>query len=288
MTTANTDATQHTFGLLGEQVDYSRSPEIFESIFALDNVAGSFEIINCPVEKLGARLRELQRSGFHALCVTIPHKEAIVAYLDNTDKIAGALRSVNSVKFTESGICGLNTDTYGFVQPLLAHAKALKGKSALILGAGGASRSVAYSLALDCEMSEITFCSRGEERLSQTKEMLQQIFPRLTIRTVSWTTGQALDFTDKVALVVNASPLGGPNAPLISAAGLFSALPSGALFYDLNYNGDGVLMCEAAKHCRVVFDGLPMLIHQALRSYYLWTGRKLSYAEVSARVARHE
>jgi len=283
----NSESTKHIFGLLGEEVDYSRSPEIFESIFALDGAPGSFEIINCPTEKLGEQLQRLQTDGFHALCVTIPHKEAIAPYLDETDRIAGALRSVNSVKFTESGICGLNTDSYGFAQPLLPFARELKGKTALILGAGGAARSVAYSLALDCEMSEIVFCSRGAERLSKTKSMLQEIFPRLIVKTVGWTEERALDAHDDVAIIVNASPLGGPNAPLQSVDGLFGNLPPGAMFYDLNYNGDGMLKAEAAKQCRRVFDGFPMLIHQALRSYYLWTGHNFSFEAVYARITEN-
>ncbi len=274
----------YTFGLLGERVDYSRSPEIFQSIFAADNVRGVFDIINCPVERLGQRLKELQQSGYDALSVTIPHKESIVPFLDNIDRIAKALRSVNSIKFAESGICGLNTDTYGFVQQLTPHVRELKGKTAIILGAGGAARSVAYSLALDCEIAEIQFFSKGQERMAKTSAMLKDIFPRLNITCNTWLPHQELPSSASVAIIVNATPLGGPNAPLTATKEMFANLNPSALFYDLNYNGDGAMTDEARKRCRLTFDGLPMLIHQALRSYYLWTGRSISYEAVRARI----
>jgi shikimate dehydrogenase len=283
-----TEKKRYTFGLLGERVDYSRSPEIFQSIFAVDDVCGSFEIINCSVENLSQRLAELRSSGYDALSVTIPHKEAIVPFLEDTDNIAGALRSVNSVKFTETGACGLNTDCYGFAQPLAPYAKELKGKSALILGAGGAARSVAYSLALDCEIAEIQFCSRSAERLKKSASMLTDIFPRLKIRTGAWKPTEALTVDSSVAIVVNATPLGGPNAPMSNVSALFAEFPAGRIFYDLNYNGDGSMKAAAQKRCRVVLDGLPMLIHQALRSYYLWTGSNIQFDEVSARIPSDE
>ncbi len=277
--TSNSKA-KYTFGLLGERVDYSRSPEIFQSIFAADNVEGTFEIINCPVECLGEKLTELKQSGYDALCVTIPHKEAIVPFLDNVDQVAKALRSVNSVKFTESDICGLNTDTYGFAQPLSAYAQQLKGKTAIVLGAGGAARSVAYSLALDCEIVEVQFFSKGEERLKKTALMLNDVFPKLRIKTNVWTPEQSIPTVDGLAIIVNATPLGGPNVAITSTHKLFDNISSATVFYDLNYNGNGIMTAEAQQVCRVTLDGFPMLIHQALRSYYLWTGRKIEYDTV--------
>ncbi len=287
-TTEQTENKRYTFGLLGQQVDYSRSPEIFKSIFAADNVQGSFEIINCRIEELEERLTELRNSGFDALSVTIPHKEAIVPFLEKTDKIAGALRSVNSVKFTKTGACGLNTDSYGFTQPLLPYASELKGKSAIVLGAGGAARSVAYSLALDSEIGAIQFYGRSEERLLRSATMLTEIFPRLRISARTWEPSERIVADSSVAIVVNATPLGGPNAPLSDANGLFDAFTGGEIFYDLNYNGDGSMMAAAQRHCRLALDGLPMLIHQALRSYYLWTGSNIEFGDVSSRISNEQ
>ncbi len=279
---------RYTFGLLGEQVDYSRSPEIFQSIFAVDNVCGSFEIINCRIEDLKSQLEELRGKGFDALSVTIPHKEAIVPFLQKTDKIARALRSVNSVKLTDTGACGLNTDSYGFAQPLLPYASELKGKLALVLGAGGAARSVAYSLALDSEIGSIEFCSRSAARLEKSASMLTEIFPRLQISTRVWEPTSRLSIDSKVGIVVNATPLGGPNVPMPSVCDLFEGFSGGEIFYDLNYNGDDSMKAAAEKHCRVALDGLPMLIHQALRSYYLWTGSSISFDDVNARISNDE
>ncbi|MCH7879036.1 MAG: shikimate dehydrogenase, partial [candidate division Zixibacteria bacterium] len=84
-------------GLLGEKVDYSRSPEIFEHIFACENIEGVWRTVNCAKSELGACLDRLRQESFNGLSVTIPHKEAIIPFLDEIDAVAGSLGSVNSV-----------------------------------------------------------------------------------------------------------------------------------------------------------------------------------------------
>lgn len=282
-------------GLLGEKIDYSRSPEIFEHIFALENIEGDYRTVNCAHEELGACLKRLRDESFDGLSVTIPHKEAIIPFLDEIDDVAGSLGSVNSVLLRNGRARGFNTDTFGFAQPLLPDAVRLKGKTAFILGSGGAARSASYSLAVDFELAELVLAGRNPQRLNQTLTRLSLALPRTRIRSIKWKDRDCPKFAElisqggaeKVALIVNATPLGGPNQKIQSDDAMFAAIPHTTVYYDLNYNDDNGLVIAAQANGMRTLNGLPMLIHQALRSYYLWTGHHVSYADIYARMGAH-
>ncbi|MFQ5607694.1 MAG: shikimate dehydrogenase family protein [Candidatus Zixiibacteriota bacterium] len=285
----------YKFGLLGEQVDYSRSPEIFRVIFELEQIDGDWRTINCSPEKLEGQVRRLRESAFDAVSVTIPHKEAIIPFLDDIDDVAGALGSANSMLFRNGRISGFNTDAYGFAQPLMSEAPRLKGELALVFGSGGAARSVTYALALDFELAEVILIGRSPRRLENTQTRLSSALPRVRVRTMPWPDGAEIDASVALAggntiapsLIVNATPLGGPNQPLAQSHGAFDDLPTSTIYYDLNYNDDSSLINSARDRGLRALDGLPMLIHQALRSYYLWTGRHVSFEEVWRRMKAH-
>ena len=282
-------------GLLGEKVDYSRSPEIFEHIFASENIEGVWRTVNCAKSELGACLDRLRQEAFNGLSVTIPHKEAIIPFLDEIDAVAGFLGSVNSVLLRNGRAIGYNTDTFGFVQPLLADAVRLKGKTTLILGSGGAARSASYSLTVDCELAELVLAGRNQTRMDHTLTRLKQALPKLKIRCVQWKYEGRPRLADllseanleRPALIVNATPLGGPNQKIIPDKAIFASVPSTTVYYDLNYNNDNGLVIAAQENGMRTLDGLPMLIHQALRSYYLWTGHQVPFAEIYARMREH-
>ena len=282
-------------GLLGEQIDYSRSPEIFEHIFALENIDGDCKTVNCAHADLGACLERLRKESYNGLSVTIPHKEAIIPFLDEIDDVAGSLGSVNSVLLQNGRACGFNTDTFGFAQSLLPDAVRLKGKSALILGAGGAARSAAYSLAVDFELSELILAGRNPRRLEQTLTRLSHALPRTQIRCIEWKDNGMINLPDlmsaggaeKSALIVNATPLGGPNQKLQPDQAMFASISKTAIYYDLNYNDENGLVVAAQANGLRTLNGLPMLIHQALRSYYLWTGYQTPFSEIYARMGAH-
>lgn len=283
-----TQKVKYKFGLLGENVGYSRSSEIFGRILEADDVSGVFETINCGADYLARRALSMADSGFDGFSVTIPHKEAIIPTLKQIDVVASALGAVNSVKITSRGLMGFNTDTYGFTQPLLPSSSKLKGRRAIVLGAGGAARAVIYSLALDFEIESVLMIGRDQKRLASSQSALKTALPRLSLATLEWKTAinPNLAFSDScalmdTALVVNASPLGGPNSPVEDISCFLQNTPSGLIYYDLNYNTDNALLQRAERQGLDTLSGLPMLIHQALRSYQIWTGREVSFDSVN-------
>ncbi|MBN4076474.1 hypothetical protein JYT16_02025 [Gemmatimonas aurantiaca] len=272
----------YKFALLGDKVDYSRSPEIFRAMFSCAEVEGSFDIVNCSTSEIQKNISRLRDSGYLALSVTIPHKHSIIEFLDEIDTVAEALVSVNSIRLDSSKIVGFNTDVYGFRQELEQYGAQLKGSRAIILGAGGAARSAAYALALEFEVADITFVGRSPARVTKAVEALSRIFQHVSFRSVTLDTLQSV--AEDYEIIVNATPLGGPNIRVASESPLFALLESGNIYYDLNYNSDNELISKARQLELVTIHGLPMLIHQALRSFYLWSGIQVEYQAVAQKV----
>ncbi|MCH9032311.1 MAG: hypothetical protein IIB00_08650 [candidate division Zixibacteria bacterium] len=278
----------YKFALIGRNIGYSLSPEIFKCVYDIENVSGEFETIDCGQEELPAMLKEMKERGFRAASVTIPHKEAIIPHLDEVDNTARAIRSVNSVKFNSDLIEGFNTDVYGFSEPLKPYATQLKGKNVVALGAGGAARAIAYGLAANFEVGSITLLNRTASRLEAATAAIREALPGIDLTAHEWSPKQRLsevlealpNQNDFPALIVNCTPVGGPNIQDVGDFDPLNGMPSSVIYYDLSYNKANPLVKKAKLAGHVVIDGLPMLIHQALRSYYLWTGRSIDFDAV--------
>lgn len=279
----------YRFALLGDGVDYSRSPEIFRAIFDCAGVPGEFDTVNCVKEDLAGEIARLRSAGYLALSVTIPHKESVIEHLDEIDTVASAIRSVNSIRLDSEKKVGFNTDVYGFRQELQRYSNELKGSRALVLGAGGAARSAAYALALEYEVGEICFAGRDTGRLDATVATLSQALNKTTLmaqqQTDLLTRSVSKGCETEVAIIVNATPQGGPNVRVEADSQVFNLLQPGRIYYDLNYNNDNEFLLAARERGLTAIQGLPMLIHQALRSFYLWTGITVEYEAVAQKVA---
>lgn len=132
------------FGLLGKDIDYSFSRGYFSEKFKAEDLNATYENFDFQNIELVTTLLNpsAQISGIN---ITIPYKESIIPYLDELQEDAVNIGAVNTVKFEDGKSIGYNTDFYGFTKALKPHLKAHHNK-ALILGTGGASKAIAYSL----------------------------------------------------------------------------------------------------------------------------------------------
>ncbi len=272
----------YQFGLIGSNIGYSRSPAVFEAIFAVDGVTGSFDLHDIPPDEFDSRFSRLLQSDGMGLSVTIPYKQRVIDMLDELDPAAEALNAVNSIAIGKP-LRGFNTDVYGFALPLAPFAAELRDSRALIIGCGGGARAAAFALAEDYAVSEIVLLGRSVDSLTQCRHELQAAVPDARV-----TASLASEFKNHrdegFAITVNATPLGGWNHPDKSP------LPPGfdwshtAIYYDLNYNDDNPIVQSAQSSGITAFDGSRMLVGQAVRSYGLWTGRAVAFDAVYGRV----
>ena len=270
---------EYIFGLVGHNVSYSRSFDIFNRIFKIKNLNGHFELYDFSPAQFNNEFPQLKNENINGLSVTIPYKRKVIEYLSDIDPVAKALDAVNSILVKENKFYGFNTDVYGFSLPLRKYYNRLKHGNALLIGAGGAAKAVIYSLYTDYELADYYILGRDEIKLSQFKESLQKQISNININFVTYEHYSQIRNIN-YDIVVNCTPLGGWNFPDKSPIPENFNWLTGKIYYDLNYNNHNIVIQKTNEHSLIAIDGSTMLVGQAVRSFYLWTGIKVSIEEV--------
>lgn len=265
------------FILFGDPVAHSLSPVMQNAALEAAGIDGLY--IPWRVQSTGlptafASLRGMENFG--GANITVPHKEQAFALVDTLTPEAAAVGAVNAVVVRNGRLLGANTDGQGFLRSLYEEADFLpRGKPAVILGAGGAARAVAWSLA-EAGAEPLIVVNRTAPRAQSLAEFVHRTIGTTTI-------GLALDDPQMPAavkdgaLVVNTTSVGlNPADPPPIDPTLFQP---GALVYDLIYRPrETVLLREAMRRgCRVM-GGLGMLLYQGALAFELWTGQRPSEA----------
>jgi len=249
------------FGVIGYPIGHSVSPEMHNAAFkalGLDAVYLKFEV---KPDRLGEAILGARALGFKGLNVTIPYKESVLEYVEPVG-IARMIGAVNTVDLEE--MKGYNTDAYGALKALEEAGVEVEGKVALIVGAGGAGRAIAFALAERGALVVVT--NRTESRGLKLAEDVRKVgdcmyhpYDRLE------------ELKGKVDLIVNATPLG--------MKGFEQKLPvpesivENVTVFDAVYNPPETPLISLAKRrgCKVVY-GIDMLVHQGAEAFRIWTG----------------
>jgi len=249
-------------GVIGDPVAHSLSPVLHNAAFAalgLDWVYVAFPVPRGRGADAVAAVPALGLAGFN---VTMPHKEDVAGACDELTPDAARLRSVNTVVARPDGrTLGDSTDGPGFLDALADEAIAVAGRPVLVLGAGGAARAVA--LALGRADARVTVAARRPD----AAEAAAALAPGGRVVALGAADPSAF------AVIVNATPLGmsgGDPLPVDP-----EALHPGQSVIDLVYHpADTPLLTAARAQGAVAVNGLGMLLHQAARSFTLWTGER--------------
>ncbi|MBE3573000.1 MAG: shikimate dehydrogenase [Moorella humiferrea] len=263
-------ASTRLVALLGYPVEHSLSPLMQNAAFTnagLDLVYLAFAV---TPSDLPAALAGLKALGFRGANVTVPHKEAVIKYLDAVEPTAALIGAVNTIVNEGGRLTGYNTDASGFLRSLQEAGFDPAGKKAVILGAGGAARAVAFALA-GAGCTGLTIANRTLERAGHLAAALAGL--SVPVKACALEEKELRPRVEEADLVVNATSAG--MAPMVAAVPLPPAwLNAGQWVYDLVYNPlETKLLREARQRgCRVV-SGLGMLLYQGAAAFTLWTGR---------------
>jgi shikimate dehydrogenase len=248
-------------GVCGWPVAHSRSPAMQEAALAAAGLDGwRYLKLPLPPELFAETVRALPAAGFRGVNVTIPHKEAALAVADEASAAAREIGAANTLTFERDGaIHADNTDAPGLIDALGA-AWAPAGRTALVLGAGGAARAAVWAL-LGAGAAEVAVWNRTPERARTLAEQLG---------------ARAVEHPGTAEIVVNCTSVG-----LIDRDATFKALPlqadsldAGSCVVDMVYREGGTRLLEAARTRGAdVVDGLEILVAQGAASFERWTGR---------------
>ena len=238
------------FGLIGKNIEYSFSRKFFSEKFSSNNKYSNYDYTNYDIESIHDLNNVFNSKNLCGLNVTIPYKEKIISFLDKISDEAKQIGAVNTICF-ENGIkVGYNTDIFGFTESLKMN-KIDNIDSALILGTGGAAKTIIYF----CKKNNIPFnvVSRQESNLNLSYNELNE------------------DIFKKRVLIVNCTPLGTypdinrcPKLP-------YELINKENILFDLVYNPSETLFMKKGKEigCKTL-NGYQMLRLQAEMSWKIW------------------
>ncbi|MFN8471663.1 MAG: shikimate dehydrogenase [Anaerolineae bacterium] len=256
-------------GVLGWPIAHSLSPAMHNAAFealGLDWVYVPFAV---PPENLRAGIAGLRALGFVGANITIPHKQAVMDLVDEVTPAATVIGAVNTLVIGDR-IVGDNTDWTGFLWALRDVGCYPAGQRAVVLGAGGAARSVVYALA--SVGADVAVYNRHDERADSLVRDLRPSFPRVNLEAYPMDALRR-EAENRPALIVNTTSLG--MAPRIEQTPWPSdvRMPSGATAYDLVYNPLATRFLKGAKAAGArAVDGLGMLVYQGAIAFKMWTG----------------
>ena len=250
------------FGVMGCPIDHSLSPRMHLAAFAalkLDAVYAPFEV---PPRDVGAALRGLRTIGLDGVNVTVPLKEVVIRHLDRVSGDAAALCAVNTIVMRGGRTVGYNTDVIGITRALRELGWRPRPCRALILGAGGAARAVAWALA-SVPGTRLTLANRHPARAREVSRWLTRVRPRCVVEVERL---RGLD-ARPYQLIINATSVGMHHDELLINP---RHLTHGMHVYDLVYHRPTRLVQEAHRRGCVAAGGVSMLVYQGAAAFELW------------------
>lgn len=259
------------YGVIGDPIEHSLSPILHNAAFSylkLDSVFLAFQVKKENVENAMQGMRALD---IHGLNVTMPHKSAVIPFLDEVDQTAKTLNAVNTIHNNDGRLCGFSTDGIGALKALEENNADPNGKRVLLLGAGGAARAIAYTLAQ--KASELVILNRTSRQAEELAKVLKQTLSKRVV-SKALTRGNVQESLKDSDILVNATSVGmkpDVNQSLVEAEWLKPDLT----VMDIVYNPVETKLIKDAKLAKAkVVNGVEMLIHQGAASFTIWTNQQ--------------
>lgn len=261
--------------LIGDPIGHSMSPVIHNAGYKELGIEHDFHYDKALVKanELGSFIELVRSREIYAAQVTIPHKIAIIPYLDKLTMEAELIGAVNTIYFDDKKLVGHNTDGIGCLKTLKENDVDVKGKTILLLGAGGASRAIAFTLGLNGVKKFIILDLLQES----AKKLADDVASKINISSISASSNDVKRYLSEVDILIHCTPIGmkgeHENKTLLYAADF--AGNKSIVVMDIVYNPQKtLLLAEAEKAgCKIV-KGLGMLLHQGVTAFEIFTGQK--------------
>ena len=263
-------------GVIGHPLKRSLSP-VFQQA-ALDHLGLDirYEAWPTPEDGLAETIQRLRAPDRLGANVTIPHKEAALDLIDESDDLCSRVGAVNTIVNREGRLHGYNTDVAGFLRALREDGGFdPAGARVLVAGAGGAARAVAVAL-IDCGAASVTFINRTFSRATKLVEEVGRQAGSTELHAMPDVHASWRASAISCRLLINCTSVGMASTKEEKGSPVpIELIPPDALVFDLNYRpAKTPLMVAAEERGSRVLGGLPMLVYQGAESFRLWTGRE--------------
>ena len=254
-------------GLMGDPVEHTLSPLIHNTL--AEELGHNLVYVPFHVKKgeMGAALKGAYALNVLGLNATVPHKSDVLEYLSDIDPLAEAIGAVNTLVRTDGGFKGYNTDMTGLLRAIEQEGVSLNGKDVLLLGAGGAARSVAY-LAASCGASSVHVLNRTYEKAKAVAKEVGAATGK-EIHALALEDYEKLPLQKYICVQCTSVGLAPKEQDVILSDPAFYAQIS--LGIDLIYKPAETMFLKLCKEAGAKgFNGLKMLLYQGVNAYELW------------------
>lgn len=267
------DGKTEVCGLIGNPVEHSLSPFIHNSIAEIMNTNLVYETFLVDKGKLKDSIKGAMALHIKGMNVTVPYKSEVIPCLVKTDKAATSIGAVNTLVYTEEGYVGYNSDLPGLYRAMCSDGIDVKNKEVIIIGAGGVARAASY-MCMEYGAAKVFLLNRTLEKAKLLSNEINKAFGKDRMIPMQIDDYQQLE--GKKYIVIQATSAGlYPNcddAPIHDNR-FYKMVECG---YDLIYNpAETEFMKRTKENGGVAFNGLKMLLFQAVISHELWIGKKI-------------
>ena len=260
------------YGLIGYPARHTFSPLMQNAAFQTLGINAVYLAFEVKPKDLGTAMHSLRTLGIKGLNVTVPYKEKVLKYLDEVEQEARFIGAVNTIVLKEGRLKGYNTDGKGFVRSLKEEFGILpEGKRFFIIGAGGASRAISFSLALK-GAGRIVLIDEIEDKAASLSKSLEKHTnsEAIALKKNNKAVKEMILNSD---VLINATPCGMKlKDPKVIEPNF---LHKGLFVYDVIYNPrTTTLLRDARNKGAVTANGIGMLLNQGALSFDIWTGKR--------------
>lgn len=249
------------FSIIGKPIAHSLSPILHDYWFKKYNINANYSLLNVEEKDLEKVIERIRNKELDGINVTLPYKQKIISHIDKLINDAQHTNSVNTIYLDDTNILvGDNTDVFGLQAAYLKEILNTKNKKALVIGAGGVSPSVIYSLQKS-GIQDISIINRTYEKSLFIKKKFN------FLKTLKWESLK--EQVTKFDIIINATSLGLKNNKDFEFN--FENIKSDLIYIDTIYNPIETKTIKFLKENKIrTFNGLDMFIYQGQKSFYLW------------------
>lgn len=277
-------------GLIAWPVGHSVSPPMHNAAFEALGLNWRYVPLPVAPSQVENAVRGAAALGFRGVNVTVPHKQAVVPALDAVAPDAAQFGAVNTIVIDhdaagQPATTGHNTDYQGFLGSLRQGGFEPAGKSAVVVGAGGAGRAVVFGL-LQADARDVLVLDLNAQQVQSLMDDLGQVRSRV-LRTAPLAPDTLIESARSADLLVNATPVGMWPKIDVSIWPDDVSFPAHLAVFDLVYNPQETqLLCQARAAGALAIDGLDMLVRQGAIAFELWTGQEAPFDVMRAACER--
>ena len=271
-------------GVIGHPIEHSFSPPMHNNAYKLMNMDYKYVPFHVEVENLKHVITSEKTLNIKGLNVTIPHKTTIIPYLDEIDETAEKIGAVNTINFKDGIAKGYNTDGIGAIASIEKYTS-LKDKNIMIIGAGGASKAITFTL-LNKNINQLIVANRSKDN---AQKLITNLKNQTNFENIDFINIKKTDnVIDDVDIIINTTPIGMYPKDEVAPPIKTDKISSKHTVMDIIYNPlETQLLKQSKKQGATTIPGTHMLINQGIKAFEIFTGKTPSYESFEKPLLKH-